>query len=39
MTGVEIWGLEGGWKEREKVHEMFCKIIFGVLIPPQMEPE
>jgi hypothetical protein len=30
MTGVEIWGLEGGWKEIEKVHEMFCKRIFGV---------
>jgi hypothetical protein len=27
MTGVEIWGLEGGWKEIEKVHEMFCKRI------------
>jgi hypothetical protein len=30
MTGVEIWGLEGGWKEIEKVHKMFCKRIFGV---------
>jgi hypothetical protein len=30
MTGVEIRGLEGGWKEIEKVHEMFCKRIFGV---------
>jgi hypothetical protein len=30
MTGVEIWGLEGGWEEIEKVHEMFCKRIFGV---------
>jgi hypothetical protein len=27
MTAVEIWGLEGGWKEIEKVHEMFCKRI------------
>jgi hypothetical protein len=25
MTGVEIWGLEDGWKEIEKVHELFCK--------------
>jgi hypothetical protein len=30
MTGVEIWGLEGGWKEIKKVHEMVCKRIFGV---------
>jgi hypothetical protein len=28
MTGVEILGLEGGWKE--KVHEMFCKRTFWV---------
>jgi hypothetical protein len=25
MTGVEIWGLEDGWKEIGKVHELFCK--------------
>jgi hypothetical protein len=30
MMGVEIWGLEGGWEEIEKVQEMFCKRIFGV---------
>jgi hypothetical protein len=30
MIWVEIWGLEGGWKEIEKVHEVFCKRIFGV---------
>jgi hypothetical protein len=30
MTGVEIWGLEGGWEEIEKVHEMLYKRIFGV---------
>jgi hypothetical protein len=30
MTGVEIWGSEGGWKEIEKVQDMFCKRIFGV---------
>jgi hypothetical protein len=29
MTRVEIWGLEGGWKEIETVYEMFCKIIWG----------
>jgi hypothetical protein len=27
MTGVEIWGLDDGWREIGKVHEMFCKII------------
>jgi hypothetical protein len=25
MTGVEIWGLEDGWKEIKKAHELFCK--------------
>jgi hypothetical protein len=30
MTGVEIWGLEGGWEKIEKVQEIFCKRIFGV---------
>jgi hypothetical protein len=30
MTWVEIWGLEGGWEEIEKVHEIFCERIFGV---------
>jgi hypothetical protein len=30
MTGVEIWGLEGGWEEIEKDHEMFYKRTFGV---------
>jgi hypothetical protein len=25
MTGVEIWGLEDGWKETGEVHELFCK--------------
>jgi hypothetical protein len=25
MTGLEIWGLEGGWKEIGKVCELFCK--------------
>jgi hypothetical protein len=29
MTGVEIWGLDDGWREIEKVHEMFCKRIMG----------
>jgi hypothetical protein len=25
MTAVEIWGLEDGWKETGKFHELFCK--------------
>jgi hypothetical protein len=29
MTGVEISGLDDGWRETEKVHEMFCKRIMG----------
>jgi hypothetical protein len=29
MTGVEIWGLEDGWKEIKKVHELFCKRVMG----------
>jgi hypothetical protein len=29
MTGVEIWGLEDGWKEIGKVHELFCKRVMG----------
>jgi hypothetical protein len=30
MTGVEIWGLEDGWKEIGKVHELFCKRVMGM---------
>jgi hypothetical protein len=30
MTGVEIWGLRGEWKDTEKVHEIFCKRTFGI---------
>jgi hypothetical protein len=26
---VEIWGLEDGWKEIKKVHELFCKRVMG----------
>jgi hypothetical protein len=29
MTGVEIWGLEDGWKEVKKVHELFRKRLMG----------
>jgi hypothetical protein len=25
MTGMEIWGLDDGWKEIGKVHELCCK--------------
>jgi hypothetical protein len=30
MIGVEIWGLQDGWKEIGKVHELFCKRIMGM---------
>jgi hypothetical protein len=30
MTGVEIWGLEDGWKEIGKVHGLFCKRVIGM---------
>jgi hypothetical protein len=26
-----MWGLDGGWKETDKIHSRFCKIILGVL--------
>jgi hypothetical protein len=29
MTGVEIWGVEDGWKVVKKVHELFCKRVMG----------
>jgi hypothetical protein len=29
MTGVEIWGLEDGWKEIKKVQELFCERVMG----------
>jgi hypothetical protein len=25
MYGIEIWGLNGAWKEVDKVHSIFCK--------------
>jgi hypothetical protein len=27
MYGIEIWGLNGAWKEVDKVHSRFCKKI------------
>jgi hypothetical protein len=30
MCGIEMWCLEGGWKEIDKIHSRFCKIILGV---------
>jgi hypothetical protein len=27
---MEMWGLEGGWKEVDKIHIRFCKIILGM---------
>jgi hypothetical protein len=29
MTVVVIWGLDDGWREIGKVHEIFCKRIMG----------
>jgi hypothetical protein len=31
MYGIEMWGLDGGWKEIDKIHSRFCKMILGVL--------
>jgi hypothetical protein len=31
MTGVKIWGLEDGWKEIGKVHDLFCKRVMEML--------
>jgi hypothetical protein len=25
MYGIETWGLNGAWKEVDKVHSIFCK--------------
>jgi hypothetical protein len=36
MTGIEIWGLDDGWREIGKVHEMFCKRIRGHQQQPPM---
>jgi hypothetical protein len=30
MFSIEIWGLNGAWKEVDKVHIRFCKKIIGV---------
>jgi hypothetical protein len=27
MYGIEMWGLEAGWKEIDKIHARFCKKI------------
>jgi hypothetical protein len=27
MYGIEIWGLEGGCKEIDKIHSIFCKYL------------
>jgi hypothetical protein len=31
MYGIEMLSLEGGWKEIDKIHSKFCKIILGML--------
>jgi hypothetical protein len=30
MYGIELWGPEGEWKEIDKIHIRFCKIILGM---------
>jgi hypothetical protein len=30
MYGIEMWGLEGGWKEIDNIHSRFCKIIIAM---------
>jgi hypothetical protein len=30
LYGVEIWGLEGGWKHIDRIHSKFCKVILGM---------
>jgi hypothetical protein len=30
MYGIEIWGLNGAWKEVDNVHSRFCKKIIGI---------
>jgi hypothetical protein len=30
MYSIEMWGLEGGWKEIDKIHRRFCKITLGM---------
>jgi hypothetical protein len=30
MYGIEVWGLNGAWKEVDKVHSIFCKKTIGV---------
>jgi hypothetical protein len=30
MYGIEVWGLNGAWKEAEKIHSIFCKKIIGI---------
>jgi hypothetical protein len=30
MYGIEMLGLYGGWKETDKTHSRFCKIILGI---------
>jgi hypothetical protein len=30
MYGIEMWGLEGGWKQIDKIHSRFCKVTLGM---------
>jgi hypothetical protein len=30
MYCIEMWDLEGGWKQIDKIHSRFCKVILGM---------
>jgi hypothetical protein len=30
MYVIEMWGQDGGWKEIDKIHSRFCKIILEI---------
>jgi hypothetical protein len=30
MYGIEMWGLEGGWKQIDNIHSRFCKVTLGM---------
>jgi hypothetical protein len=30
MYGIDMWGLDGGWEESDKIYSRVCKIILGI---------
>jgi hypothetical protein len=30
IYGIEMWGLEGGWKQIDNIHSRFCKVTLGM---------